>query len=298
MKKLVVLLVIVLLLTACGSEKNNIPINVIADVDVDNEQTEITTTQGTEMVISNDLNESVDIPDDYPKNVLPVYKDSYIIAASKNADGSFYIMSYTNDEFEDIIKFYKEELKSATVLMEQSSASDGYINMGDLDGYTYTVSITMDIEETKYENVVSLIVAPSQDVIVEEETSTDNEESSSNEGSSEVTGLVVPEGINWPDDYPEDYVPAYNKGAAEVAIVMKQSNQTIVGLKTESKIDEVLEFYVEYLSEADDFSQMSVQGGNLLIGTLNGKTINVMLNENSLGTGEDMRYNTLIQVIY
>lgn len=304
MKKLISIFLLLLLLTSCGSNNNveNVVSNDV-DVEVKKDQTEITTDAGDEIVITSDLDKSVEIPDGYPENILPVYKDSKIIAASKNQDNSFLIMGYTKDEFLKVKDFYKETLKDATILMEDAQV-DSYINMGEIGGISYTVSINPSMEELEYNVSFSLIVMPIIGYEEPEEsadTDTSSDSTSSNntsESSGDVTGFTVPEGVNWPESYPEEIIPAYNKGNAQAAIVVKQSDKMLVGLMTEDEVDVVVEYYKKYLSEADDFSQIATGNPTILIGTLNGVNISITIGANGPFSNEDMRFKTLIQIVY
>lgn len=289
MWKLVFVLILVLLLSACGSNEINEPLNVIADVDVDKNQIEITTEAGDELVISKDIDESVELPKEYPKDIFPIYRDSYIAAASKSEDGSFLIIGYTNDDMKDVKEFYMEILKDAKIIIENST-SESYMNMGEMEGMSYTLSIAASLDDLDYKLNFNLMIMQIDD-------SGSNEELQLVKNSTEKT-MNSTSDRELPINYPEDIIPVYNSGSAEVSVVLKQSGQVVVGLMTIDEIEVVTEYYRSFLSIAEDYSLLDMNGTILLMGTLDERNVTVTLTVNSADSGEDTKFNTLIKVIY
>lgn len=114
MKKIVILLVSLVFLVGCGDKnensKNNVSDNdeMNVNVSLNDETVTVTTEDGTTVQAS--TKESVELPADYPKDVLPVYPGSFVMGASENADGSYVVMAMTNDAYEDIKSFYEDHL--------------------------------------------------------------------------------------------------------------------------------------------------------------------------------------------
>jgi len=291
MKKYVVIL-LVLILVGCSNNNN---LDGIKNIDVEKNQVEIETDEGQEVTVAKDIDESIDLPDDYPKDIIPVYDDANVIGASSNPDGSLVIMCVSDQKAEEIIEFYKKVLEEAEVTMEQN-AEGVYLNMGSLEGLSYTVSVS-DSTDTDLGYISSF------SIIIMEEIMGLEEEQDQEETSEEVTEmapaeLVIPDTIEWPEDYPEDIVPAYDDAYTEVKITASQGGQTMVGLMTEDKIDIVTEYYSELLKDASDYSTIDMQGTTMIAGTIDGVMITVLLVENDGSMGEDERFKTLIQVIY
>ena len=290
MKKWLII-VFCLLLIGCGSKNEELENAGITKVDVDKDQTEITTDDGTEMTVTNDLEESIDIPDSFPEHIIPIFKDSHIIGASENADGSIIIVGMIKDEMKDFVDFYKEALEGAEVTLEQN-AEDTYMTMGNLGGITYTITIAEDVEED-FKYAFSIIVMEELEDMTEETTETE-----SSEVEKAPAEFVIPEVVSWPDDYPEGSVPVYSAAYTEAKAVMKQGNDTMVALMTEDELDKVADYYEELLMDAPDYSTMNLQGTLMFSGTIDDVMITVMLLENDGSLGEDLRYKTLIQIVY
>ncbi len=290
MKKWLII-VYCLLLIGCGSKNEELENAGITKVDVDKDQTEITTDDGTEMTVTNDIEESIDIPDSFPEHIIPIFKDSHIIGASENADGSIIIVGMIKDEMKDFVDFYKEALEGAEVTLEQNAEST-YMTMGNLGGITYTITIAEEMEED-FKYAFSIIVMEELEDMTEETTETE-----SSEVEKAPAEFVIPEVVSWPDDYPEGSVPVYSAAYTEAKAVMKQGNDTMVALMTEDELDKVADYYEELLMDAPDYSTMNLQGTLMFSGTIDDVMITVMLLENDGSLGEDLRYKTLIQIVY
>jgi len=279
------------LLIGCGGNNENLENAGIAKVDVDKDQTEITTDDDTKVTVTNDLEESIDIPDSFPKHIIPIFKDAHIIGASENADGSIVIVGMIKDEMKDFVDFYKDVLDGAEVTLEQN-AEGVYLTMGNFEGLTYTISIAEEIEED-FKCTFSIIVMAESEDTTEEVTETE-----SSEVEKAPAEFVIPEVVTWPEDYPEESVPIYSAAYTEAKIVVNQGDETMVALMTEDEFDEVADYYEAMLSDASDYSTMNLQGTLMFAGTINDVMITVMLLENDGSLGEDMRFRTLIQIVY
>lgn len=279
-----------LLLIGCGSKNDGLESAGITKVDVDKDQTEIKTDDGTEMTVTNDIEESIDIPDSFPEHIIPIFKDSHIIGASENADGSIIIVGMIKDEMKDFVDFYKNALAGAEVTLEQN-AEGTYMTMGNLGGITYTITIAEEVEED-FKYAFSILV------IKELEDMAETSGTESSEGEKAPAEFVIPEMVSWPDDYPEGSIPVYSAAYTEAKATMKQGDETMIALMTEGEFDDVSDYYEELLMDASDYSTMTLQGTLMFVGTIDDVKITVMLLENDGSLDEDMRYKTLIQIIY
>lgn len=299
-KVMIIILVVLLILVGCGKdaaletqEKVLEAQEGVEDVEVDNDQTEITTTDGTKVTVSNDMDKSIELPASYPKDIIPVFKDAHIVAASENDDGSFMIMGATDEEFDKIVEFYKKVLEGSDVTMQQNS-DETYLNMGNLDGLGYTVTVSKSMDESfGYKNSFTLIVMEEFDM-----GDTDTIENEDDEIDKAPAELVIPDAVSWPESYPEDIIPVYDIAYTEVKMAMEQGDESMIGFMTEDKLDDVVEFYTEYLKDASDFTTVEMQGTVMLSATVDGLMITVMLTENDGSFGEEDRFKTLIQIVY
>lgn len=309
MKKLGIILLILVLLVGCSNNENNNAKNdnnnQIADVDVSKDKVEITTEDGSTLDISTDLDESVPIPGNYPKDIFPVYTDAQIAAASENADGSFLLMGMTNDSMEEIVEFYKAALEGAVTTMV-SSIEDTYLNMGTLNGYIYTVSITTSMEDLGYKHSFSLIVSPepegfddgSDDNDVDDADNADVDDAEDDDSVTMPDGFVLPETISWPADFPKDVLPIYTDAYVEAKAAMEQGEETMVALMTEEATDIIIGYYDKLFEDAIGYTKTSMEGTTMLSGTVDGQLLMVMILENDGSLGEDERFKTLIQIVY
>ena len=153
MKKNVFLLIIfsiIILLLACSTDsaKDSDEIKILKD--------------GSETTLTKNLDKSIALPEDYPMELLPIYDNLILITAIKGEDGSFTISGGSNDSIESIIEFYEDILNEAQVLIKDYSA-DGYSNIGELKGRTYTVNISEaegDLSD-RFKSFVMIILVPS-----------------------------------------------------------------------------------------------------------------------------------------
>jgi hypothetical protein len=308
MKKIISIILIVLVFsivfTGCGKDD---PVDENLDVGVKAEKDSVViTAEGSETVMSKDMKTSVDLPKDYPENIMPIYKDLFLIVSSKNADGSFSITGLTNDSVEDVAKFYNDILKEANSMMNMLD-EDGYTNMGDFEGYVYTIMAeNSNDEDLDYKTTVTIVLVPGElgdpaDIFVEPTDANGNEKSLNDEetdgnGSSE---MVIPDDKEIPDNYPEEILPFENGKETELAVVMEQNGKQMLGYMSTSEIENVFEYYKDLLIDGENYS-ITVDNDNdkKIISKIEEQEIQVMLHKNDEHTGEDLKYKTLIQILY
>lgn len=300
MRKLFVILC-VMLLVGCGS--NNVAEEVlesqegINNVEVTKDTTEIKTESGVAVTTTNDMDKSIDVPEDFPEKILPIYKDAVVIATQSNPDGTITLIAVSDDSYEEVVEYYDKVLEGAQVLMA-SKETDSYLSMGELEGITYNVSIDKAPEED-YEVTILLLGSPVS--IMDDETETASDSENDTDASTEddmdmaPAEFVIPDTVSWPSDYPESLKP-YDLAYSEVKDIANNSGETMVGIMTEDLLKNVVAYYEELLEDTEGYMTMAMPGGHSLNGKLDDKTIMIMLFEN---TGqEDARYRTLIQIIY
>ncbi|MBN2260077.1 MAG: hypothetical protein JW702_06015 [Clostridiales bacterium] len=272
-------LVITLILYGCGGTEKP-----TADIDEDKDETTIKTEE-SEVTVTTNMNESIDIPEGYPEDILPIYKGLFIATAAKNLDGSFAVIGFSNDSIDDISTYYENIFKDAVVVMT-SVDSENYMNMGTLKGNTYTVSAAPYVEDLGYKTSVTIILMP---------IGSDTDEQEDEYDSGELT---VREGIIIPDNYPEDLVPFYSKDESEIAFSMKQGDRDVIGYVSTSEPQEIYDFYYNLLKNENNFKVQDLGEFAVIACEIEGINFEVGVSENSESSGEDDIYKTLVQIFY
>lgn len=324
---LILLLAVALILSGCGKKEDTATDKVSddqvkMDVDRNKDTTEMKTEDGHEVEVVNDLNTSLELPKDYPEDILPLYSEEMIVTAMKNPDGTHSLMCLTKDGVDKVKDYYKKILEDAQVLTTQQDG-DYYFSMGEIDGSTYSVMIDVaeDEDMDDYKAYFALTLLEGQGMGMdamtgdEEADSDANEEQTSEEdkdadsdgkdtaasgsddgkddiGDKVIDDLIVPENLTVPESYPEKALPFYPTGKTEAAMMM----DGMVAIMTEDPIEDVLEYYEDLLSGAEDYGMVNMPPTIMLNGTLDDVGITVTIGEN---TGmEEKRFKTLIQIMY
>lgn len=108
--------------------------------------------------VGDDAGKSADLPEGYPSDLFPIYKDSYIISAVE-LEGSYTISALSKDDFKDVAAFYKEVLADATVTMETDSDA-GFTSLGTIDDYTYNFDTGANGETEGYATSITIMLMP------------------------------------------------------------------------------------------------------------------------------------------
>jgi len=308
MKRLIGILVIIFiiaLLPACGGSSEEEAVGTNNDqeeVSIEQDSDEMTITgEGSETTVTKDLNKSVELPEGYPEDVIPIYDDLFLITAMKRDDGSFAVSGGSKDSIQNVGDFYENVLEDAKVVMKDF-VEDAYSNIGEFKGYTYTITISESEGEMvdRFESFVMIIIVPGDlsGMTTEEETV---EEEAVGEGNENYAGgIVVPDDLILPADYPKEEMPFYGKGEENVLAAVEEKNgQQMVGYMTTDPLEKVYEYFKEKYSDADQFMVMNDTDTdkNIMI-SMNGKVFQVTLFQNNEMTGEDLKYKTLISIMY
>ena len=107
---------------------------------------------------TNDKGQSAKLPDAYPKAVLPLYDDSFIVSCIES-NGGFTITAFSSTDFDKVEAFYKEALKKATVTAE-TSEEDSFTSFGTIDKYTYNFSVGVSDEMDGYVTSIIFLLFP------------------------------------------------------------------------------------------------------------------------------------------
>ena len=262
MKKIISIFLVILLIgiffAGCGKDEK---IEEDVDIDVKSNGNEMTVKNGdTEMNVALNLNQSVDLPEGYPENVLPIYKDLFILSGSKNADGSFVITGLSSDVIADVGNFYDGIFEDGKIIMHMFD-EDGYTAMGELENYSYTVLLVDETDgDTDYKTSVSIVLLPgdlsgiTDPFNIEEDESKEDQDKSNDDSKNSSKEMVIPEDKEIPDSYPEDILPFEKGEETELAVIMTQNGQEMLGYMSTSEIEEVFEYYKNMLINGPYFT--------------------------------------------
>lgn len=277
-KKISLLLIVVLIigtLAACGGDKTE-------TIESEDGETEVTYTE--------DMKDSVDIPDEYPEDILPVYKGSFISAASKNSNGEYVIIAFSKDDSSEVKNYYEDILKDTDVIMEQTSEGQ-YMKMGTKEGITYTVTIATFDEIEDYETNINLVVMPEVD------TGLEMEEEQEEESDTDSESYEIGENIDFPEDFPKD-IPIYTESETKVLYSGIVEGNSSIGYGTKDDVETVTEFYKSNLEDSEEFMVQSFGENTIIIVKEGDLDFDVTITENSPDKQVDMNYNTLVQINY
>jgi len=303
MKKIIgilMLVCIIALLPACGDssdDRTDDTNSTQEEVSIEEDSDEMKITgEDSETTVTKDLDKSVNLPEGYPEDILPIYDDLFLITAMKRDDGSYAISGGSKNSIQVVREFYEGVLEDAEVMMKDIT-DDSYSNIGEFKGHTYTITISPSEGEMadRFESFVMIIIVPGDISGMAPE-----EEAVKEENKDYASAIVVPDDLVLPEDYPKDEMPFYAKGEENVlAAVEERDGQQVVGYMTTDPIEKVYEYFREKYSDADQFMVMNdtETDKNIMI-SVNGKVFQVVLITNNEMTGEDLKYKTLISIIY
>jgi hypothetical protein len=192
--------------------------------------------------------------------------------------------------------------------------------MGTAENVTYAVAASIAVEDIGYKTMLSITIFPdnmfggltegvpdslpdmdsltagtdaptvSTGSTTEMETQTETEANTSN--------YMVPDGIDFPEDYPDGELPIYGEGGTEIAASQSLGDKQMVGYMTESSFQDVMGFYTEKYSNTDGYS-MEQQGTTIVI---RGKTgqydFEIAITSNTGNMSVEEKYKTLVQILY
>ena len=160
----VLTLTFALLLTACGggtTPRENPPATSAAaepaPAPAETTGTEAPEASSVDLDISTN-DKSVDLPTEYPADLMPIYPDSYIESVVA-VDQSFTIIGHTQDETDKVIAFYKDAVGKGKINAE-SSVEQTYTVMGTRDAYTFQLTIAPEEDRDDYETMFAIMVFP------------------------------------------------------------------------------------------------------------------------------------------
>jgi len=100
------------------------------------------------------------LPDGYPSDIFPLYKDSHLESVVE-FDGSYTLIAFSKDDNTKVAAFYKELLKDAKVTSESESDS-AFTSFGKIGSYTYNFDTGVSTELEGYATSISIIMMPAK----------------------------------------------------------------------------------------------------------------------------------------
>ncbi|HBV97113.1 MAG: hypothetical protein JL50_21405 [Peptococcaceae bacterium BICA1-7] len=134
-------------------------------VKVDNNKVEVTTNDGGKSQISVNEPGGISLPEDYPKEIVPIIADGKIVLASKNEDPdkriSYWVTVNSPKDPKEVYGFYQEALKDATETQKTEVNNDYFIS-GIKGDRSFTVSVSSEENEGVKGSVIQIVVLPKE----------------------------------------------------------------------------------------------------------------------------------------
>jgi len=88
-----------------------------------------------------DTGKNMKLPDNFPKDVVPLLDDADIVNINNSGGGTAIgIIFKTNKSYNEAVAFYQDVMKSGTVTVENKT-EDAYLLIGNKDKYGITITI-------------------------------------------------------------------------------------------------------------------------------------------------------------
>lgn len=166
MKRALYLLCLIILLgsmfTGCGFLSKEIKTEDGSILKLSKDGVEVKSRDGNSQ-ISIGGDEGVSLPEGYPKDTVPIIDNSKIVAASKNEDQSkkvtYSVMLLTEKSLSDVMAFYKEAMKDAKNL-NQNSMGEAASFGGEKDEYSFWIILGTDSSGDKPQTSVTITITP------------------------------------------------------------------------------------------------------------------------------------------
>lgn len=247
---------------------------------------------------SENVKKSVPIPDEYPKNQFPIYKekDSFISVLQQEGK-SFIVICFAKDNFNDVIKFYEDALKNGQVI-STSRDKAGFVTMGMLGGYTYTVAVEESKEMEGYPTTFVINILPAAGGMPESLKGMPSIIGSGSLQADASEPYLTGEGVKMPAGYPEKVLPIFGGSLTSVEAVMENQGRIMVGFMSKKEYSEVVDYYKGIMQGSKNFSATKNGQTTSISGVKEGYKIMIMVRPNEAGTKVDKAYITLVQLEY
>lgn len=160
MKKILIpiaaILLVIIVLSGCGGKEtlekdNNNYLNQDSNININGEDSDDedkgvsieNLEEKSGMGVNVNLGKSgnnMSLPEEFPKDALPLTDDANIINVNDTAT-NIGIIYETNKSYSDAVDFYKEAIEEADVEFE-GEGEDSYVAWGSIDDYSFSISIS------------------------------------------------------------------------------------------------------------------------------------------------------------
>lgn len=168
MKKFIYLLALVLIVVfaaGCGGDTKVISTDKgSVSVNENENKVKVEGKDGsTSEVSASQDGESVDLPSDYPKDLVPIIDGAKINLATRNEDAnkklSYMVAYYTDKEPKEVNTFYQDALKDLTE-SQKTEANGDYLISGTKNGNIIWMTINTEDKDGKKQTLVTITISP------------------------------------------------------------------------------------------------------------------------------------------
>lgn len=169
MKKIILSIILVLgiaLIAGCGGDTKTINTDKgSVSVNEDKNQVEVKTNDGSAQLNVSNNGDSVALPDDYPKDIVPIMDGARITVANRFEDttkkASFQVVFATDKEPREAKNFYDDALKDLTE-SNKMDLNGTYSIGGQKSGQNIGVIIATNESDGNKQTMVTITVSPVQ----------------------------------------------------------------------------------------------------------------------------------------
>lgn len=167
MKKVILIVVLILgiaLIAGCGGDKTINTDKGSVSVNEEKNKVEVKNDDGSsaQLNVSNN-GDSVALPDDYPKDIVPIMDGARITAANRFEDATkkagFQVVFFSDKDPKEVKNFYDDTLKDLTD-SNKMDLNGTYSIGGKKSGHNIGVVITTEENEGQKQTMVNVTVGP------------------------------------------------------------------------------------------------------------------------------------------
>lgn len=152
---IILMFIIMVCIVGCSKVQDSVG-EKIADKVVDETTKKIGSGEEISMEIDSSLTESVEIPKDFPKDVVPIYEKAHVFGVTKQPDG-YAVVLFSKDKLSKAAEFYQDFYKEANII-SMNESDESFEMMGSYEGYTITIFASPETEVEDFITNINLIV--------------------------------------------------------------------------------------------------------------------------------------------
>lgn len=297
MKNKIIFLIVFVVLTSvifygCSGESDN-----KNDININKDETKITN-EGGNVTISNSLNNSVEVPEDFPTDLIPIYENGTVFGVSEQQDG-YAIAILTNDNVKEVAEYYNSAVKDANILM-CNEGEDYYEITGSLGDYTFSITASENTESDDFKTSIGLVAFPGTipSLGMGDMGNINADGSVTAEDSKISDDYEIADGVVIPEDYSSDDVPIYGGTDSKLCFTMDKdpagNDVVVLGYVSKYTPEEVIDYYQNKYENA---VVKDIPKGKEISGSVNGKDFNIAVQENDTTiTKTDSSFKSMVSI--